>query len=250
MEHTAHHHSAHTAHTDAHAGHAGAAYTLDFPVTELAPGETTLSFRVLDPHGAPATAYTPIHDRELHLIVVRADLTAFWHVHPERQEDGTWTVRLNLPEAGPYRAFADTAPQGAGGTLTLHTDLTVTGRAERRPLPEAARTFAVDGYEVALTGDPAAGAGGHLVLTVRKDGVPVTDLEPYLGAYGHLVVLRAEDLAYVHVHPSGEPGDGVTEPGPGIAFHVAVPGPGEYRLFLDFKHEGTVRTAAFTATAR
>ena len=40
-----------------------------------------------------------------------------------------------------------------------------------------------------------------LTLTVTKDGQPVTDLQPYLGAYGHLVALRAGDLAYLHVHP-------------------------------------------------
>jgi hypothetical protein len=64
-----------------------------------------------------------------------------------------------------------------------------------------------------------------------------------------LVVLRVGDLAYIHVHPNGEPGDGVTAPGPDITFHTAVPGPGIYRLFLDFKHGDTVRTAAFTLTA-
>lgn len=86
----------------------------------------------------------------------------------------------------------------------------------------------------------------QLTLTVREDGSPVTDLQPYLAAFGHLVVLRAGDLAYVHVHPNGEPGDGVTAPGPDITFHTVAPGPGVYRLFLDFKHRGTVRTAAFT----
>jgi hypothetical protein len=81
---------------------------------------------------------------------------------------------------------------------------------------------------------------------VRKDGEPVTDLQPYLAAYGHLVILRAGDLAYIHVHPNGEPGDGVTAPGPDVTFHTAVPGPGTYRLFLDFRHGDVVRTAAFT----
>ena len=81
---------------------------------------------------------------------------------------------------------------------------------------------------------------------MHKDGEPVTDLQPYLAAYGHLVILRAGDLAYVHVHPNGEPGDGVTAPGPDVTFHTAVPGLGTYRLFLDFKHGDLVRTAAFT----
>jgi hypothetical protein len=88
-----------------------------------------------------------------------------------------------------------------------------------------------------------------LTLTVSLAGRPVTDLQPYLGAYGHLVALRDGDLAYLHVHPDGEPGDGRTRPGPGITFYATVPSAGSYGLFLDFQHQGVVRTAAFTATA-
>ena len=48
----------------------------------------------------------------------------------------------------------------------------------------------------------------------------MTDLQPYLAAYGHLVALRQGDLAYLHVHPDGEPGDGRTKAGPDIVFHT------------------------------
>ena len=81
---------------------------------------------------------------------------------------------------------------------------------------------------------------------MSQDGKPVTDLQPYLGAYGHLVALRAGDLAYLHVHPDGTPGDGKTKPGPEVVFYAAVPSDGTYHLYLDFKHDGVVRTAAFT----
>ena len=85
-----------------------------------------------------------------------------------------------------------------------------------------------------------------LTLSVSRDGKPVDDLQPYLGAYGHLVAVRASDLAYLHVHPMGEPGDGATSSGPEIGFHTTFPSAGAYRLFLDFQHHGVVRTAAFT----
>jgi hypothetical protein len=74
----------------------------------------------------------------------------------------------------------------------------------------------------------------------------VTDLQPYLAAYGHLVALRQGDLAYLHVHPEGVPGDGKTPAGPEIAFVAEVPSAGGYRLFLDLQHDGVVRTAEFT----
>ncbi|AQA23575.1 putative secreted protein [Rhodococcus sp. MTM3W5.2] len=87
-----------------------------------------------------------------------------------------------------------------------------------------------------------------MTLTVARDGKPVTDLQPYLGAFGHLVALRTGDLAYLHVHPQGEPGDGVTAPGPDVNFHAQAPSDGTYRLFLDFQHENVVRTAEFTVS--
>ncbi len=85
-----------------------------------------------------------------------------------------------------------------------------------------------------------------LTLTVARDGEPVTDLQPYLAAYGHLVALRVGDLGYLHVHPEGAPGDGVTAPGPEITFMAVAPSDGVYRLYLDFLHDGVVRTAEFT----
>lgn len=223
-------------------------YTLDLAETIVRPGEVDFRFRILGPDGRPVTDYTPLHDRDLHLIVVARELTRFWHVHPELSADGTWSVRLNLPEAGSYRVFADVSPTLLGRTITLGADLAVAGAYDPRPTPNQSRTAVVDGYEVALDGDLVTGAGDLLTLTVRRDGRAVTDLQPYLAAFGHLVVLRAGDLAYVHVHPNGGPGDGVTAPGPDITFHTAVPGPGTYRLFLDFKHGDAVHTAAFTLT--
>ena len=76
------------------------------------------------------------------------------------------------------------------------------------------RTVHVDDFTVTVAGDLVAGRDARLTLSVIKDGKPVTDLEPYLGAYGHLVALREGDLAYLHVHPDGEPGDGRTGPDP------------------------------------
>jgi hypothetical protein len=81
--------------------------------------------------------------------------------------------------------------------------------------------------------------------TAQVDGytVKLTDLQPYLAAYGHLVALRQGDLAHLHVHPDGVPGDGVIPAGPAIEFVAEVPSAGTYRLFLDFQHDGVVRTA-------
>ncbi|GHJ42971.1 hypothetical protein Cs7R123_03130 [Catellatospora sp. TT07R-123] len=223
----------------------------------LRPLTTTLStraprqlrFTVTGPDGRPVTDYTPTHDKALHLILVRRDLTGFQHLHPALGTDGVWSIDAQAPAAGQYRMFADFQPAGRTEPLTLGVDLAAAGDYRPQPLPAAARTAVVDGYTVTLAGDLAAGASATLTLTVARDGVPVRDLQPYLAAYGHLVALRDGDLAYLHVHPDGAPGDGRTAAGPGIVFHAEVPSAGAYRLFLDFRHGGVVHTAAFTAVA-
>lgn len=204
------------------------------------------SFRITKAGGQAVTAFDLEHEKRLHLIVVRRDTSGFQHVHPEMAPDGTWTVRLNLAKPGSYRAFADFAPTGGEG-MTLGVDLAVPGAVEPITHPES-RVATVDGYEVRLTGDLVAGSSSKVTLSVTKDGKPVNDLQPYLGAYGHLVALREGDLAYLHVHPEGTPGDGKTQPGPEVVFFAEVPTTATYRLFLDFQHEGKVRTAEFTVS--
>jgi hypothetical protein len=219
-------------------------YTLTPTDTTLTAGANTFSFRITGPDGAAVTAYDLEHDKQLHLIVTRRDTAGYQHLHPELAADGTWTTPLALPEAGSYRVFADFKPTG-GKTTILGIDVNVAGQFQPRTyaLSEIAE---VDGYQVRLEGDLTPGNESLVRFHVSKDGNPVTDLQPYLAAYGHLVALRQGDLAYLHVHPDGSPGDGKTPAGPEIAFVAEVPSAGGYRLFLDFQHNGTVRTAEFT----
>ncbi|MEV0249887.1 hypothetical protein AB0H76_25025 [Nocardia sp. NPDC050712] len=220
---------------------------LDSPQAPAA-AATPIRFQILDDAGRPVTRYTRAHDKDLHLIVVRRDMAAFQHVHPVLDSTGTWSVPLDLTRAGDYRVFADFTPEG-GENLTLGADLRVAGGYDPRPLPAPSSTATVGDYTVTLNGAITPGTSSKVTLAVQRGGVPVTDLQPYLGAYGHLVALRGADLAYLHVHPEGAPGDGVTPPGPGITFFVTAPSTGDYRLFLDFQHEGVVRTAEFTLSA-
>ncbi|MEV2227439.1 hypothetical protein AB0H69_02485 [Streptomyces phaeochromogenes] len=226
-------------------------YTLDLKTPRIeARQRADLRFTIQDEKGRAVTSYKREHEKELHLIVASRDLVTYRHLHPTRAADGTWSIPVELPRAGGYRVFADfTSAKKGAENLTLGADLAASGPYEPKGLPAASTTAKVDGYEVKLAGGLRPGAAGELELNVSRDGRPVTDLQPYLGAYGHLVALRSGDLAYLHVHPNGEPGDGKTKPGPGISFTATAPSPGAYRLFLDFKHQGVVRTAAFTVHA-
>jgi hypothetical protein len=220
-------------------------YTLELDSTILAAGVQPVGFRVIGPDGQAVTEFVPEHDKELHFIAVRRDTAGFQHVHPVRDEKGTWSVELTL-EPGDWRFFADIHPVGHNGTMTLGIDVAVAGPYDPRPLPEATGIARIGEYAVTLDGELLPGETSELTLTVSRNGRPVTDLQPYLAAYGHLVALRVGDLGYLHVHPEGEPGDGTTAPGPEIAFMAVAPTAGTYRLYLDFQHDDVVRTAEFT----
>jgi hypothetical protein len=218
-----------------------------YTLTRATGADGEFAFRITGPGGQAVTAFDIEHDKRMHLIVVRRDLSGFRHVHPQMSTDGTWRVASPLTGPGTYRVFADFKPTGSA-PLILGIDAAVAGDATPRPLPPPASSTSVDGYTVTLDGKLEAGRTSKLLLSISRDGRPVTDLQPYLAAYGHLVALRDGDLAYLHVHPDGAPGDGKTQPGPGITFYAEVPTAGTYRLYLDFQHQGKVHTAEFTAT--
>ncbi|HEX2389193.1 MAG TPA: hypothetical protein VHI96_08770 [Solirubrobacterales bacterium] len=214
------------------------------PAATTAPAgpRTPYEFTIVGPDGEPLTEYAVEHERRMHLIVVRRDFAGFQHVHPELAADGTWSVAIDTRLPGTYRVLADftTADEES---LTLGTDLSVPGRVDPKPLPMPEPAADADaGYEVTLaSAEPEAGTATRLKFTVSRDGRPIEQVQPYLGADGHLVVLREGDLAFLHAHPQGEPGGA----GP-VAFDVDYPSAGAYRLFLQFRHDGAVHTAAFT----
>jgi hypothetical protein len=209
--------------------------------TALPLGTTTsYTFRIADAHGATVRDFALEHGKRLHLIAVRRDLTGYQHLHPTQQPDGSWAVPLGFSTPGSYRVYADFTPAG-GKKTTLGTDVMVDGDAAYHALPAPSPRAGVDGYDVAISGTPTAGRMAKLTFTVTRDGRAVNDLQPYLEARGHLVALRADDLAYLHVHPEDEAGAGDR-----IAFMTELPSAGRYRLFLQFKHQGRVHTVAFT----
>ncbi len=229
----------------------GTSLTADgYALTGLSGPERTgitgpVSFTITTSSGVALTRFTPSHTKDLHLIVVRADGAHFAHVHPTRDAAGAWKVDWRAPAAGTYRVFADFVPgdRGSDEPVVLAGDIQVAG--DFAPVsPQPSRTATVDGFTVTLDGELGHSGSDHsgpspLTATVRRDGRPVT-LQPYLGALGHLVVLRAGDLAYTHVHPHH---DDTT--GSAVAFAATAPSTGRYLAYFDFQVDGVVRTAAF-----
>ena len=101
----------------------------------------------------------------------------------------------------------------------------------------------VDGVRIRLdAADLVAGQIGvlrfHLFNTA--DGTPTTDLEPYLGAPGHMLMTNATLTDAVHGHPE-ESGIRTSV----ITFKPVLPAPGIAKLWLQFQRNGKVTTTSF-----
>ena len=188
----------------------------------------------LERNGKPFTQLDAHDEPPLHLILVRRDLAGYVHVHPRRSGD-RFTTTVELPTPGIWRAYADF--EVGGEKIVLGRDLFVPGDLRPRRLAPPRQTASVDGYGIKLQRGP------DLTFEITRGGRRVSALQPYLGAAGHLVAIREDDLAYLHVHPleSSRPGT--------ITFEAVLEEPGRYALFLQFRHGGRVHTVPFTMVA-
>lgn len=238
--------------------------------------------------GKPIPKFEVMHDKLLHLIVVSKDLSWFTHIHPEWQGEGKFTINYALPRAGDYWLYADYVTPEGGHEVATHA-LKVAGA---NPLPAAPKLVAdklagawitkkfqahdegkapsadATTYEVALMPMPAtirAGQEAMLHFQVRDaKGKPLSDLQPYMGAMGHAVILSADGLTYLHTHPmEGDEAEmkgghdhskmnhapapaGNGKGGPDIMFHTMFPEAGKYRVWGQFMHNGKVITSVYT----
>lgn len=214
--------------------------------TALPLGDTVaFRFSVRDESGAVVREFAELHERRMHLVVVRRDLTGFQHLHPVQGADGTWEIPLRLDGAGSYRAFADF--ESGGERVVLGVDLSVAGELSPRPRPAVSSTSRSGPYAVELEDADGVVAREATMLRFRvtRDGEPVLP-DPYLGARGHLVILRDGDLAYVHAHPEEESASAAA----GTVYESELPSEGRYGLFLQFAHGGSLHTVPFTLEVR
>lgn len=224
----------------------------------------------------------PDHDHIVHLFLIRAPAwDYFCHLHPTMDAKGILSQNLPALPAGNYKIFADVVTEN-GLAVTMVGEVN---------LPEIAGT--------PLSGDDSMSARGSAQVSTNssssdlrdarmiweRDAAPlharapsrlrfrvldlrgrsVSDLEPYMGMAGHLVVLRSDGTVFAHVHPAGsvamaslelaqkslEP-DGVSlmhHPAfsSEVAFPYGFPQPGDYRLFVQVKRNGRVHTGVFDA---
>ena len=221
--------------------------------------------------GAPITDVVISHEQPMHLIVVRDDLAGFQHVHPQPTGNpGELAYDLTLPAAGRYYLAAEFT-RANGQDIVKRDEIVATGATS------AAATIAENrspktsgGVRVAFGGATTLTAGRETRLTFRAEdpatGAPLRNLQPYLGAPAHVVVLSADGQRFAHVHgeavgaaatavPAGGKADdghghsdvaGSAGLGPEFAATYTFATPGLYKIWGQFQsHDGKVITADY-----
>jgi heavy metal-binding protein len=219
------------------------------PERPIAPGtDVDLAFHLATPDGKPVDDLAVVHEKLLHLLMVSDDLAWFAHEHPVLQRDGSFTLRTRFPHGGAYTLFHDFTPSRAGMQV-VPVALTVAGEAPPNvPLvPDADRARTVDGCRIEMVAPSPIRSLFNLSFRVRvtREGAPVTDLEPYLGTFGHLIVVREDRQYFVHSHPLGATPAAGAHGGPDVTFGLLFPAPGRYKAWFQLQRSGSVLTAPF-----
>jgi len=253
-------------------------YRLDFRTIPavVKPGQKAkLLFRISHPgSGEAIKKFEVVHERQYHLFLISQDMEYFQHIHPEEQADGTWSIDVTLPKAGYYKVLSDFMPSG-GASQFIARPLVTAGYAgdlegdSAHLVPDAVSSKTVDGITATLAYDPAtfsSGVYGHLNfhLTDAATGQPINDLQTYLGAFGHTLIMSEDMVDYVHSHPldilakaddDGGPPQFLIAPGadleklrggPDVTFEGLMPKPGRYRAWTQFRRNDKIYTFAFT----
>ena len=192
------------------------------------------------------------------------DFNVFKHIHPEdfgnmedMKKSGSYSVEFIFPRAGKYIIAIDFMIDD--DMIAKHFIVDVKGEPKLDKLnPDFSREFNFDGYNVDLTIPDKITSGEEFVLNYRveKDGEPVTDLEPYLGAPMHVAVISIDLKNFAHTHgeldSSGMMNEGVNHEmglpekfGPEIKAHVTFPAKGIYFVAGEINHNGKVIVSKF-----
>jgi Cu+-exporting ATPase len=244
------------------AGEAGLDVQLHVPDTTRPGVPTTVTATVVDAEtGDPVTDITRSHEAWMHLIATRADLGTFAHVHPEPTgRPGQLQVEMTFPTPGTYVVNTEVRQRGEMADVHQRQLVTIAGDApEPVTLAAGPRTGIVDGIEVELGGDAVVGEPSdlHFEFTDTTTGKPVDDLQPFLAAAGHIVVMRADAQTFAHEHAEVEDAQGRPvfatagqEFGPELDVHAEFDTPGVYQLWGQFRTaDGDVLTVPFTVEA-
>jgi len=240
--------------------------TADYPVTittepRIVKAGQKLTFHIAVKHpltGDQIKEFGEVHDKLFHFFIVSRDMTQFAHEHPVLQKDGTLTLEYMLPQPGQYVLFSDFMPVGGGPQLVM-TPLVTAGYEgdilSQLPnlKPDSPLIKTVNDLTVTMQIEPSQLIAGEeadipVHLTDARTEQPVKDLQRYLGAWGHAMMLSEDMIEHVHAHPQETlEGTPIMEGGgPDLVFHALFPKPGNYRFWLQFQRHNVLSTVPFT----
>jgi hypothetical protein len=255
----------HAAHNMREAGVVAQLTTEPERVTAGTPATVRISLS--DAEGKPLQGLTLMHARYLHVVIVSQDFSVFAHIHPrdferltpEVLKSGRFFVRFTFPRAGRYVVGLNFAVRGR--PFGRHFIVNVAGEPKMTsPKKDFSREKRFGGLDVTFSTMPeriAANKEAVLNYVFKKNGKPVTDLEPWLGAPMHLAIVSSDLKNFLHVHGEvlgmlspehHEDHMDMTVPrkfGPGIEVHVTFPAKGLYEVFGQAGHEGKVILTRF-----
>src|SRR4051794_33407810 len=192
-----------------------------------------LHIRPRDPKTGKAAKLQLVHEKLLHLFLVSGDLSFFAHQHPVQGDNGWFEYDCVPPISGEYRLLFDFYPEGTTPQLIAKT-LYVSGNQRKYdPPPEHSN------LNVSMRTDPEeplAGTKTMMFFTLS----PGDGLEPYLGAWGHMLCASSDLIDLIHTHPAWDDRSDT------IQFNVIFPRPGVHRVWVQFQRLGVVNTAAFS----
>lgn len=237
---------------DSHGGHQGHdmlqmdTMTHRKLVIETAPSQpqavtyTNLVLQIKDDDDTPVKRFDVLREKLVRLILVRKGLDEFAHLHPTVDASELITGEFEFPKAGKYRLFADHQPQDkspavAVGELTVVGDYTPAAPL----LPNTSKDVTVEMIKAHIEVLPGEQETKVRFKFVTAAGQPIGDLQPYLGAMGHLVIISADSREYVHAHPLSE---AKSAPDGTVEFAAHFPKSGIYKAWGQFQRNGSVFT--------
>ena len=220
-------------------------YRMDVTLRQNASGVRGMRLTVREPGSdVLVRTFRTVHEKTFHLFIVSRDLEYFAHVHPEQSTDGSFQLDHALAP-GEYMLIADFLPAD-GTTQMIQRAILVSQTRGGSPVEAGSSRPERDLHVSMKTQNLVAGKEGRITFTVTdaKTGAPVTDLEPYLCAPAHMLIVRRDLSDAAHEHPHEQ-----LAGGPTVSFHPLIPAAGEYKLWIQFQRAGRVFTFPFLIRA-
>lgn len=225
-----------------------------------------LTFEIRDPKGELSRELEIIHEKPMHLFMVSEDLSVYFHEHPQQQSNGTFRLPFTFPNGGKFKIFIDFKPKGDEQTVESF-DLEVEGETpdEVELVPDEKYEKTVGSLLVKMKPNAELRKQKDLMLNFQvfdsETKSPVSDLQNYLGAKAHFVIIRKGLGRFVHAHPMTP--DEIAEKGKNggmkmnqsetpddekaskITAMTNFPNSGIYKLFAQFKRNDQIITVPF-----